>query len=303
MVDKNSRLHTTYGQETSTGRMTSSNPNLQNIPIKGELGTEIRQAFVAPKGCKLVSADYSQIELRIVACLAQDPVMMKAFETGKDIHAATAAEIFDIAIDRVTPDQRRIAKTVNFGVLYGMSPYGLSQALSISQEKAYEYIKRYFETHIGIKAYCERMVKEAREKGYVETLFGFRRPMENIKSHNHGLREAEERMAINAPVQGTAAEILKLAMIELSRQLAVGSRQSGAANNRLSIADQRNRKPQTADSKLILTVHDELVVEVCDRDAKVVAKLVKEVMENVVRLCVPIEAEVGVGNNWAEAKH
>ncbi len=286
MVDKNSRLHTTYGQETSTGRMTSSNPNLQNIPIKGELGTEIRQAFIAPQGCKLISADYSQIELRIVACLSQDPVMMKAFESKKDIHTATASEIFDIPIAKVTSDQRRVAKTVNFGVLYGMSPYGLSQALKIDQEKAYQYIKRYFETHIGIKAYCERMISEAREKGYVETLFGFRRSMKNINSHNHSLAGAEERMAVNAPVQGTAAEVLKLAMIELSKKL-----------------DSKTARQQDSKSKLILTVHDELVIEVCDEDAEKVAKLVKEVMQNVVKLCVPLEVEVGIGSNWAEAKH
>jgi DNA polymerase-1 len=282
LVDKKSRLHTTYGQDTSTGRLTSSEPNLQNIPIKGVLGPEIRSAFVAEKGFKLISADYSQIELRVVACLAEDKEMIDAFHSKQDIHSHTASELFNININKITHDQRRIAKTVNFGVLYGMSPYGLSQALNIEQEVAARYILHYFEIHKGIKAYCERMVEMARENGYVETLFGFKRELPNINSPYRITSESEERMAINTPVQGTAAEILKLAMIRLADQLRVESR--------------RYR------TRLLLTVHDELVVETPEQDAKKVAELVKETMEKVIKLCVPIEVDIGIGNNWAECK-
>lgn len=280
LVDKNMRLHTTYGQDTSTGRLTSSEPNLQNIPIKGVLGPEIRSAFVAEKGFKLISADYSQIELRVVACLAEDKEMIRAFHSKQDIHSHTASELFNININKITHDQRRIAKTVNFGVLYGMSPYGLSQALNIEQEIAARYILHYFEIHKGIKAYCERMVEMARENGYVETLFGFKRELPNINSPYRVTSESEERMAINTPVQGTAAEILKLAMIALDRKL----------------------KSNKLQARLLLTVHDELVVEAPEQDAKKVAELVKETMEKVIKLCVPIEVDIGIGNNWAECK-
>ncbi|MFA5927581.1 MAG: DNA polymerase [Patescibacteria group bacterium] len=281
MVGKDGRLHTTYGQETSTGRLTSANPNLQNIPIKGDWGAEIRKAFIAPEGSKIISADYSQIELRIVACLAQDPVMLQAFEGGRDVHAATAAEIFDTQIDKVTSDQRRIAKTVNFGVLYGMSPYGLSEALRISRDKAIQYIRRYFETHIGIKKYCGDMIKQAKDQGYTETLFGFRREFSNINSFNHNAAEAEERMAVNAPVQGSAAEVLKLAMIELGKRAKGGERKW----------------------TMVLTVHDELIFEVLEDGVVEAIKEIKEVMENVVDLCVPLVVEAGSGDNWADAKH
>ena len=308
MVDKNSRLHTTYGQDTTTGRLTSSDPNLQNIPIKGALGPEIRAAFVAEKGYKLISADYSQIELRVVACLAEDKEMISAFHDKQDIHSHTAAELFNINIKKVNHDQRRIAKTVNFGVLYGMSPYGLSQALNIEQTKAAEYILHYFEVHKGIKAYCERMVEMAREKGYVETLFGFKRELPNINSPYRVQAEAEERMAINTPVQGTAAEILKLAMIELDRQL-----KSQITSTKLQINSKiqnpkseklptKNYQLKTKAARLLLTVHDELVVEVPEKDAEKVAELIKETMEGVIKLCVPIEVDIGIGNNWAEAK-
>lgn len=285
MVDKSSRLHTHFGQDTSTGRLTSYEPNLQNIPIKGELGPEIRAAFVAEKGHKLISADYSQIELRVVACLSGDSAMMEAFSTGQDVHSRTAAELFDINIKRVTHDQRRVAKTVNFGVLYGMSPYGLSQALSIGQNEAAKYIGRYFTVHSGIKDYCNRMIELARSEGHVETLFGFKRELPNINSPHRQTAEAEERMAINTPVQGTAAEILKIAMISLSKKLLANSCQLSAGS-----------------AKLILTVHDELVVEAPKDQAGNIVKIMKETMEGVVKLCVPIEVSVGVGENWAETK-
>lgn len=281
LVDENTRLHTTYGQDTSTGRLTSSEPNLQNIPIKGEWGGEVRKAFVASAGMTLVAADYSQIELRVVACLAQDSAMMEAFRTGVDIHSRTAAEIFNTSIEKVTTAQRRVAKTVNFGVLYGMSPYGLSQALEIDPEKAAEYINKYFTIHTGIKNYVERMIDFASKNGYVETLFGFRRSLPNINSHDHYVAMSEERMAINAPVQGAAAEILKIAMIEL--------------DNKLSSRSLKH-------SKMLLTVHDEIIVECPEKEVDEVAKIIKDAMENAVSLCVPMEAEVESGKNWGEMK-
>jgi DNA polymerase-1 len=197
--------------------------------------------------------------------------------------------LFNVDIKKVTKEQRRIAKTVNFGVLYGMSPYGLSQALGIEQTKAAEYIFHYFEVHKGIKAYCERMVETAREKGYVETLFGFKRHLPNINSPYRVQAESEERMAINMPVQGTAAEILKLAMIRLADQLRVLNQKSKIKN-------------QNYGARLLLTVHDELVVEAKDMDAKKIAKIIKDTMENVIKLCVPVEVEIGIGKNWADAK-
>lgn len=279
LIDKDSRIHTTYGLETSTGRITSSEPNLQNIPIKGEYGEDIRRAFVPTPGMKLISADYSQIELRVVACLAKDKSMIEAFKRGDDIHAKTAADIFKISAKKVTKDQRRVAKTVNFGIVYGVSPYGLSQSLGVDTSEATKYIFQYFEAHQGIKLYINDMIKMAHEEGYVETLFGTKRYLPNINSHMRYVAEGEERMAINMPVQGTAAEILKLAMIELDKKLS-----------------------KIDHARMLLTIHDELVVEVEAKEAKRVARIVKEIMEEVVKLCVPIEVSVGIGDNWADAK-
>jgi DNA polymerase-1 len=282
MVDENGRLHTTYSQETSTGRINSNEPNLQNIPIKGEYGTEIRKAFIANPGMVLIAADYSQIELRIAACLADDTAMIEAFTRGIDIHSKTAAEIFDIPIKKVTSDQRRVAKTVNFGILYGMSPYGLSQALSIDQSDAVKYIQKYFSVHTGIKDYANRMIKFAREEGYVETLFGFRRQLPNIDSHIRSLAESEERMAINAPVQGTAAEVLKLAMIDLFKKLA------------------KERHKDEVYPRMLLTIHDEIVVEAPKSQTNKIANILKDSMEKVITLCVPMEVKVEVGQNLGE---
>lgn len=280
LADENFKLHTTYGQDTSTGRITSQEPNLQNIPIKNDYGTEIRKAFVAEEGNKLVAADYSQIELRIVACLADDSAMKESFKSGEDIHTKTAAEIFNIDVKKVTEKERRVAKTVNFGVLYGMSPYGLSQALSIGQEEAASYIKKYFEIHKGIRAYCDNMIDFAQKNGYVETLFGFKRKFPNINSSVHNVALAEERMAINAPVQGTAAEVLKLAMIKLYKEL---------SDFRLKKKDDYPR--------LLLTIHDELVVETREKEAQKIAQLVKKIMESAIILCVPLSVEVEIGKN------
>lgn len=289
MVDKNSRLHTTYGQDTATGRINSSNPNLQNIPIKGDWGGEIRKAFVASPGMILVAGDYSQIELRVVACMAEDSAMIISFQSGEDIHARTAAEIFNIDSKKVTSDQRRIAKTVNFGVLYGMSPYGLSQALSISQEDATSYINKYFEIHRGIKAYCQNTVAFAKKHGYVETLFGYKRKFSNLHSPIHSIAESEARMAFNAPIQGTAAEILKIAMIELASKLSVISHELSAG-----------ARFKSQGTKILLTIHDEIVVEAPEEKIKEIAKLVKETMESVVKLCVPIEVSIEAGKSLGD---
>ena len=278
LVAEDGRLHTHYAQDAATGRISSNNPNLQNIPIKGKWGEQIRRAFVADKGKVLISADYSQIELRVVACLAEDREMIESFESERDIHTETAADVFNKKAEEVTADERRFAKTINFGVLYGMSPYGLSQALGIGQESAAEYIRRYNEVYSGISTYCKTMIAEAKKLGYVETLFGMRRDLANINSHNRYLAESEERMAINTPVQGTAAEILKLAMIALDGKLSSG------------------------EARLLLTVHDELVVEAPQERAEQVSTLIKETMENVIKLCVPIKVEVGSGLTWADCK-
>jgi DNA polymerase-1 len=308
MVDKESRLHTHYAQDVATGRISSNDPNLQNIPIKVRYGEDIRRAFVASPGNVLISADYSQIELRIVACLAEDKEMIESFSSGRDIHTETAADIFKKEAKEVSADERRFAKTINFGVLYGMSPYGLSQALNIGVDSAAEYIRRYNEVYSGISAYCKRMISEAKEKGYVETLFGYRRYLPNINSHNRYIAEAEERMAINTPVQGTAAEILKLAMVELYSQLndkfLISNDESNVKFQKLNSTKlvASSYKLKAEEAKLLLTVHDELVVETAEENADEVAKIIKETMENVIKLCVPIEVEVGIGKNWAEAK-
>lgn len=286
LVDENGRLHTSYGFDTATGRLSSSEPNLQNIPIRGKYGNDIRSAFIAEKGCKLISADYSQIELRVVACLAQDKAMIKAFENGEDIHTRTASEIFEIKLDKVTPAQRRIAKAVNFGIVYGQTPYGLSQALRIETSKAAEFIMHYFDIHRGIKGYINEMIGKAHADGYVETLFGMKRYLPNVNSHIRYIAEGEERMAINTPVQGTAAEILKLAMIELDKRLSIFN----------------DKMTDNMPARMLLTVHDELVIEAPASMAKEVAKIVDETMSEVVGLCVPIEVSVGIGDNWADTK-
>jgi DNA polymerase-1 len=262
---------------------------LQNIPIKGTYGEDIRATFVASPGCQLIVADYSQIELRIVACLAKDKAMIEAFERGDDIHAQTAAAIFDVKMSEVTHAQRRVAKAVNFGIVYGQTPYGLSQALSIEVSEAAKYIKSYFDLHTGIKNYINDMIAMAHEQGYVETIFGSRRYLPNITSSIRYIAEGEERMAINMPVQGTAAELLKLAMIELDEKLT-----NFSANRKLPTT---NFPP-----RMLLTVHDELVLEAPVEIAKEVGEMLKETMENVITMCVPIKVSLGIGDNWAKAK-
>ena len=276
---KTGRVHTSYHQAvTATGRLSSSDPNLQNIPIRNEEGRRIRQAFIANKGYKIVAADYSQIELRIMAHLANDEGMITAFAEGKDIHRATAAEIFGLALDQVTSEQRRSAKAINFGLIYGMSEFGLSNQLGISRADAKKYMERYFQRYPAVQQFMTDIRESASEKGYVETLFGRRLYLPEIKSSNAMRRKAAERVAINAPMQGTAADIIKVAMIGIDK----------AIRNDDNI-------------KMIMQVHDELVFEVKEELIEHYSQLIKAEMEKAIQLKVPLIAEVGVGDNWDEA--
>lgn len=276
---KTGRVHTSYNQAvTATGRLSSSDPNLQNIPIRNEEGRRIRQAFVAREGYKIVAADYSQIELRIMAHLANDEGMIKAFAEGKDIHRATAAEIFGVALDEVTSEQRRSAKAINFGLIYGMSSFGLSNQLGIGRAEAQKYMDLYFKRYPAVQQFMTDIREVAAEKGYVETLFGRRLYLPDIKSGNAILRKAAERVAINAPMQGTAADIIKVAMIGIDKAI--------QGNDEI---------------KMIMQVHDELVFEVKADKIEHYSQLIKTEMEKVISLKVPLIAEVGVGDNWDEA--
>ncbi|MFA6429506.1 MAG: DNA polymerase I [Patescibacteria group bacterium] len=279
LADKNGRVHTTFNQAvTATGRLSSSEPNLQNIPTRTELGRQIRRAFVAEKGFTLVSCDYSQIELRLVATLAKDAKMLDAFRRNADIHTETAAAIWHIKPEDVTKDQRRAAKAVNFGIIYGQGSFGLAESAGIPVEEAKGFIDAYFEYYRGIKTYMDETKDRARELGYVETLFGRRRPLPEIHAHMHQVRAAAERMAINMPVQGTAADVMKLAMIAVSQKLPTFSKKT----------------------RLLLQVHDELVLEVPEDEVENVTKHVKEIMENIEDVGVPILVETKSGASWAE---
>ncbi|MBS1156992.1 MAG: polymerase [Proteobacteria bacterium] len=274
------RVHTSFSQAVAvTGRLASSDPNLQNIPVRTAEGRRIREAFIAPPGCKLVSADYSQIELRIMAHLSNDAALLKAFAEGMDIHRATAAEVFGVAPDEVSHEQRRYAKTINFGLIYGMSAFGLASQLEIERSAAQTYIDRYFGRFPGVAAYMERTRAEAKSKGYVETVYGRRLWLPEIKSANPARRAGAERAAINAPMQGTAADLIKLAMIEVARWL----------------------EAEKLQSRLVLQVHDELVLEVPDAEVALVRAELPKRMAGIAQLAVPLLAEVGVGMNWDEA--
>jgi DNA polymerase I len=274
------RVHTHYAQAVAvTGRLSSNDPNLQNIPIRTAEGRRIREAFVAPPGCRIASADYSQIELRIMAHMSGDPGMTKAFAEGLDIHRATAGEIFGMAASEVTSEQRRYAKAINFGLIYGMGAFGLSQALGIEQKAARDYIDRYFQRFAGVKRYMEETKARAGELGYVETLFGRRITLPEIKGGNGPRRSAAERQAINAPMQGTAADLIKLAMIAVQRAL-----------------DEQQRA-----TRMIMQVHDELVFEVPDSEREWACAELPRLMAGVATLSVPLLAEVGLGANWDEA--
>ena len=281
MVDpKDGRVHTTFEQAVAvTGRLSSTNPNLQNIPIRTEEGRKVREAFISASGCKLISADYSQIELRIMAHLSADKRLVEAFKNNEDIHRATAAEVFGKERDKVTPNDRRIAKVINFGLMYGMSPFGLAKNLGIGRDEAKNYINKFFARFPGVHDYMERTRALADRQGYVETTFGRRLWLPEI--HAGGARRAAaERAAINAPMQGTAADLIKLSMIAVQKWI-----------------EEKGLK-----SKLILQIHDELIMEVPEAEVDLVKENLPKIMDSVTELHVPLIAEVGVGANW-EAAH
>lgn len=277
------RIHTSLNQTVAaTGRLSSTDPNLQNIPVKGEYGLRIREAFVAASGYVLLAADYSQIEPRILAHLSQDERLLNVFEHGEDIHTATAVDIFNLAPDQITREMRRVAKTVVFGILYGISPYGLSQTLGISQQKAREYIDAYFARYAGVKAFLDRTLEGAKRNGYVTTILGRRRPIPELSSPDATQRSFGERMAINNPIQGSAADLIKVAMIAVHRRL----------------------KAELPTTKMILQIHDELIFETPESDLNKTKQLVRsEMIETGVRLgiSVPLKVDLGVGRNWREA--
>ncbi|MFC1984649.1 DNA polymerase I [Chloroflexota bacterium] len=276
---KTGRVHTSFNQtRTATGRLSSSEPNLQNIPVRGDVGKEVRQAFIAPPVSLLMAGDYSQIDLRALAHLSQDLSLLNAFHNDEDIHSATAAQLFGIDSSQVTADMRRLAKTVNFGVIYGMSNYGLEQATELSWEEASRFIADYFDKYPGVRQYLESTKEQAREKGYVQTLLGRRRSILEISSPNRQVREAAERMAINMPVQGTSADIIKVAMINLYREM-----------------NQRRLK-----SKMVLQVHDELIFEVPDEEVGLMRQLVPQIMSTALELSLPLNVDIKTGNNWGE---
>jgi DNA polymerase-1 len=273
------RIHTSFNQlVAATGRLSSSNPNVQNIPIRTELGRRIRQAFIPEEGWRFLAADYSQIELRIFAHLSGEEVLLDAFRRDEDIHTRTAAEILHVAPADVTPEMRRLAKVVNFGILYGISGFGLAQAASIAREDAQRYIHAYFAAHPKVRAYIDRTVAEGRERGYVTTLLGRRRYLPELVSRNVQVRMGAERMASNAPIQGTASDIIKLAMVKLAAALA-----------------ERGLR-----ARMLLQVHDELLLEVPEPERGAVRALVPEVMESVMTLDVPLRVEVKEGLDWSE---
>lgn len=274
------RIHTSYHQAvTATGRLSSSDPNLQNIPIRSAEGRRIRQAFIAPAGYKLMAADYSQIELRIMAHLAQDEGLLHAFRHGLDVHKATAAEVFGVELDAVSADQRRSAKAINFGLIYGMSAFGLAKQIDVDRKQAQDYIDRYFTRYPGVLAYMERTRAQAGEQGYVETLFGRRLYLPEIHAKNQAMRKGAERTAINAPMQGTAADIIKRAMVRVDNWL----------------------RDSELDARVVMQVHDELVLEVREDLVDQVSAGLKEHMAAAASLDVPLVVDVGVGNNWDEA--
>ncbi|HXW69519.1 MAG TPA: DNA polymerase I [Dissulfurispiraceae bacterium] len=274
------RIHTSFNQAvTSTGRLSSSDPNLQNIPIRGEWGTKIREIFIADEGQVLVSADYSQVELRILAHMSEDESLIEAFKNNIDIHARTASEIFMVPLDGVTSDMRRAAKVVNFGIVYGMSAYGLSEALSITPKEAAVYIENYFNKHAGVKRFMELTMQNARQNAYVTTLLGRIRPLPEITSTNAAIRQQADRLAVNTPIQGTAADLIKIAMVRISKAL----------------------KTRNLSARMLLQIHDELLFEVPEKETNETLELISMEMEAALDLSVPLKVEIGWGKNWAEA--
>ena len=277
---KTNRVHTSYHQAVAaTGRLSSSDPNLQNIPVRTEEGRRIRQAFIAEPGYKMVAADYSQIELRIMAHLSGDKGLLDAFANGLDVHSATAAEVFAVSVDEVTKDQRRSAKAINFGLIYGMSAFGLAKQLDISRPEAQKYVDLYFKRYPGVKNYMDETKEKAREQGYIETVFGRRLYLHEINAKNGMRRQYAERTAINAPMQGTAADIIKRAMINLDKEIQTGK----------------------LDMRMIMQVHDELIFEIKESQVDDAIKIITDKMENAAELSVPLVVDVGIGINWDEA--
>jgi DNA polymerase-1 len=274
------RIHTSFNQTvTATGRLSSSNPNLQNIPIRNEEGREIRRAFIPDDGCEFFSADYSQIELRIMAHLSGDENLIEAFRSGEDIHAATAAKIYHVPLEEVTREQRSRAKTANFGIIYGISVFGLAERMNVSRGEAKELIENYFATYSGVKRYMDESIAVAREKGYIETILHRKRYLPDITSHNSVVRGYAERNAINAPIQGSAADIIKIAMIAIYRRF----------------------REEKLRSTMMLQVHDELNFSVYPDEKERVQQIVIEAMESAYTMQVPLRADFGWGTNWLEA--
>ncbi|RZO75600.1 MAG: DNA polymerase I, partial [OM182 bacterium] len=274
------RIHSSFQQAVAaTGRLSSTDPNLQNIPIRTAEGRRVRQAFVASKGNKLLAADYSQVELRIMAHLSQDAGLLSAFSSDQDVHRATAADVFNTSLDEVTAEQRRSAKAINFGLIYGMSAFGLANQLNVSRGEAQEYVDRYFHKYPGVRDYMEQTQALADEKGYVETIFGRRLYLPDIHAGNAMIRKAAQRAAINAPMQGSAADIIKQAMIDIANWL----------------------EQDPIDARMVLQVHDELVFDVKEEDVDLLSAGVKFRMASAAALDVPLIVDVGVGDNWDQA--
>jgi DNA polymerase-1 len=281
LADSDGRVHTTFNQVgTATGRLSSTNPNLQNIPIRTERGREIRAAFIAAPGHVLLSADYSQIELRLMAHFSDDPLLVQAYRTGQDIHTLTASEVFGVPTASMSKETRNRAKAVNFGIVYGISPFGLAANLNIPQAEAKLYIERYFARYVGVRQFIDRLLEETRATQQVRTLFGRVRPIPDMQSRNPNLRGFAERTAVNTPLQGTAADLIKIAMIRIDRKL----------------------REQDLRTKMTLQVHDELLFDVPEDEIDQVRTLVKSEMENVIELKVPVVTDVGIGQNWRDLK-
>jgi DNA polymerase-1 len=281
LADSEGRIHTTFNQVgTATGRLSSINPNLQNIPIRTSIGREIRAAFIAAPGNVLMSADYSQIELRLMAHFSQDPLLLDAYRTGKDIHTLTASEVFEVDPETMDKETRNRAKAVNFGIVYGISPFGLAAQLGIDQKTAREYIERYFDRYKGVQRFIEETLDTVRREQAVRTFFGRVRPIPDIQSRNPNMRGFAERTAVNTPLQGTAADLIKIAMLRIDAEIA-----------------RRNLR-----SRMTLQVHDELLFDVVPDESDQLQQIVKEQMEHVAEFSVPIVAEIGVGKNWRDIK-
>ena len=280
VISPDGRIHTSFQMTvTATGRLSSTEPNLQNIPIRKERGSHIRNMFVASPGKLLVDADYSQIELRLLAHISDDKIMQDAFLSGADFHSVTASNVFGVPLNEVTPVLRSRAKAVNFGIVYGISAYSLSQDIGVWPKEAQAYMDAYMEKYQGVRDYMKNIVEQAKAQGYVKTIYGRRRDLPELKSSNYNMRSFGERVALNMPIQGTAADIIKLAMVNVYKRL----------------------KAEKLEAKLLLQIHDELIVECPKEEAELVSKLLKEEMENAVKLAVPLTADVNTGKSWAEA--